>query len=317
MKERAVATGLFLVPFLYLAGVLLSLFSGVPIGVYFAFATCVAIALLLGLGGPTGQLVAVLLDLLLVGVVVASLLAAPRFGGLASALTAGVLIGLPFLLSSLAWRERSGLAHRTLALGLSIAAGTSLLATRAAVLAGTSPSDPTDFVQSFFTTNLDQLEGLVTLAFGGPGPDLPLQAVFDPWFTGLTALAVAGVLLLALRPRSGRDVPLPVAVSLTTTASVDTNGSLAEFSEAQRAVFRARSHDRPPTGAWPPGLDAVVLAAMVSSAFLGVAFEEPLLAPLDLVLGVVVALIALGVVGVTRPRRSRTATPPAPSPGRT
>ncbi|MCI4372711.1 MAG: hypothetical protein L3K02_03605, partial [Thermoplasmata archaeon] len=188
MNERALATGLFLLPFLYVAALILPMFPRSDLGVYFAFATCVAIALILGLGGATGQLVAVVLDILLVVLVIVALIAATTFGGLASELTAGVLVGLPFLISALAWRERSGLAHRTVALALAIALGTALLAAREAVVASATPASPTDFVQSFFTINVTQLQGLGTIAVGSAEPDLPLRAAFDPTFAALGAL---------------------------------------------------------------------------------------------------------------------------------
>ncbi len=296
MNERAVATGLFLLPFLYVAALVLPLFPQSDVGVYFAFGTCVAIALILGLGGATGQLIAVVLDLLLVVLVLVALVAVPTFGDLASQLTAGVLIGLPFLVSALAWRERPGLAHRTVALALAITVGTALLAARAAELGSSTAASATGFVQAFFTANLDQLQGLVTIAGGIAGPDLPLREGFDPNFAGLCAFAVGGVLLLALRPRTGAEEKLPVAATLGRSAPRGDADRLIPFSEPQRRTFENRSTTEPPTGAWPPGLDAVVLATLVGCGFLAVAFAAPLYAPLLLVIGIVAALAGVGFV---------------------
>ena len=302
MNERSVATGLFLLPFLYVAALVLSLFPVSDAGVYFAFATCLAISLILGLGGSTGQLLAVALDLLLVVLVVAALVAATTFGGLASQLTAGVLVGLPFLVSALAWRRRSGLAHRTVALAFAIGIGTTLLAAREVLQSATaSPPSPTDFVQAFFTTNLSQLQGLIGIASGAAEPDLPLRAAFDPTFAALCALAAGGVLLLALRPRTGRGEELPMAATLERGDRRRPTDRLIPFSEAQRRVFESRSADEPPTGAWPPGLGSVLAAAFASSAFVAVAFLSPFYAPLLVALSVAVLLFGVGVV-TWRPR---------------
>jgi len=301
MNERTFATGLFLLPFLYVAALVLSLFPVSDAGVYFAFGTCLAISLILGLGGSTGQLLAVALDLLLVVLVVAALVAATTFGGLASQLTAGVLVGLPFLVSALAWRRRSGLAHRTVALAFAIGIGTTLLAAREVLRSATSPSSPTDFVQAFFTTNLTQLQGLVGIASGAAEPDLPLRAAFDPTFAALCALAAGGVLLLALRPRTGRGEELPMAATLERVDRRRPTDRLIPFSGAQRRIFESRSADEPPTGAWPPGLGSVLAAAFASSAFVAAAFLSPLYAPLLVALSVAVLLFGVGVV-TWRPR---------------
>jgi len=295
MNERALATGLFLLPFLYVAALVLPLFPRGDVGVYFAFGTCLAIALILGLGGSTGQLVAVVLDLLLVVLVVLALVAANSFGDLASQLTAGVLVGLPFLVSALAWRERVGLAHRTVALALAIVVATALLAAREVVVSATLPAAPTDFVQAFFTTNLTQLQGLIAIASGSPEPNLPLRAVADPTFAALCALAVGGVLLLALRPRTGTDEKLPVAATLIAAGARSDVHRVIPFSEAQRRAFESRSSDEPPTGAWPPGLESVLAATLAGSALIVLAFLTPLYTPLILVLGVAAILAGVGL----------------------
>jgi hypothetical protein len=307
MNERAVATGLFLLPFLYIAALLLPLFPHTDFGVYFAFATCLAIALILGLGGSTGQLIAVALDIVLVVLVVAALVGATTFGGLASQLTAGVLIGLPFLVSALAWRERSGLAHRTLALAVAIAVGTALLAAREAVVNSTGPATSTNFVQAFFTVNVSQLGGLGAIAAGLSEPDLPLRSAFDPVFAALCALAAAGVLLLALRPRSGSEESLPVAATLGSLAPRSDVDRLIPFSEAQRRAFESRSSNQPPTGAWPPGLGSVFAAAFAAGGFVAAAFLLPLYTPLLLAVGV--AALLGGVGWVTARRGIRVARP--------
>jgi hypothetical protein len=295
MNERVVATGLFLLPFLYLAALVLPVFPASDLGVYFAFGTCVAIALILGLGGSTGQLVAVALDIVLVVLVVAALIGASALGGLASELTAGVLVGLPFLVSALAWRERSGVAHRTVALAVALTVGTALLAARQSVLSSGSGGTSTNFVQAFFTVNVTQAQGLVTIAAGVGGPDLPLRGAFDSGFAALSALAVGGVLLLILRPRSGLEEALPVAATIDGRVPRSRVDRLIPFSEAQRRVFESRSSNEPPTGTWPPGLGSVLAAAIVAVGFVAVAFATPLFTPLLLAIGVAGGLAAVGL----------------------
>jgi hypothetical protein len=305
MNERTVATGLFLLPFLYVAALVLPMFPRGDIGVFFAFATCLAIALILGLGGSTGQLVAVALDILLVALVVLALVASATFGDLASQLTAGVLIGLPFLVSALAWRERPGIAHRTVALALAITVGTALLAARAAAITAGTSSSPTGFVQSFFTTNLTQFQGLVSIASGSPEPDLPLRAVFDPTFAALCAIAAGGIFLLAIRPRTGSEEKLPVAASLVPGDGRRVVDRLIPFSEPQRRAFVSRSSNEPPTGAWPPGLGSVLLAALAAAAFIAIAFLTPFYTPLILAAGVAAVLAAVAVLSSRAPGLNR------------
>ncbi|MCI4343364.1 MAG: hypothetical protein L3J92_04520 [Thermoplasmata archaeon] len=309
MNERIVATGLFALPFVYLAALVLSQFPLTDVGLYFGFAACATIALLLGLGGSRGQLLAVFVDVALAIVVATALLAFSTFGGLASQLTVGVLVGLPFLASALSWRERSGPAHRTVALAVSIVIGTALLAARSAVLESGGGGRPADFVQAFFTVNVSQVQGLIRIATGGSEPGLPLRAVFDPTFDALCALAAAGVLLLALRPQSGSHERLPVAVSLEPTPIRSDVERLAPFSESQRLVFESRSSTVPPTGAWPPGLEAVALAALATTLFLSIAFATPLYAPL-LLAGGTAAVLLLVAVSSSRARVGGRLLPP-------
>jgi hypothetical protein len=295
MNERYVATGLFALPFVYLAGLVLVQFPLSDAGLYFGFAACATIAVLLGLGGARGQLIAVLVDVALAIVVATALIAFSAFGGLASQLTVGVLVGLPFLASALAWRDGAGVAHRAIALAVSIVIGTALLAARANVLLSGTASSPAAYVQAFFTVNVRQVQGLNAIATGGPEPFLPLRAVFDPTFTALCGLAVAGMLLLALRPQSGDHERLPVAVSLEARDPRSDPARMVPFSDAQRRAFGERSVTVPPTGAWPPGLEAVAVAAVVTTIFLAVAFVRPLEAPLALVGATGVGLFAVGV----------------------
>jgi hypothetical protein len=295
MNERIAATGLFALPFVYVAAVVLSQFPLAEFGLYFGFAACAAIALLLGLGGPRGQLLAVFVDVALAIVVATALIAFSTFGGLASQLTVGVLVGLPFLASALSWRDRAGPAHRTIALAVSIVIGTALLAARAAVLQSGAASNPSDFVQAFFTVNVSQVQGLLAIASGGSEPGLPLRAVFDPVFSALCALAAAGVLLLVLRPQSGAHEPLPVSVSLERPARTETVARLTHLSEAQRHALERRSTTLPPTGTWPPGLEAVAVAALAATGFLAVAFAAPLDAPLVVAVGTAAVLVGVAL----------------------
>ncbi|MCI4364536.1 MAG: hypothetical protein L3K10_00505 [Thermoplasmata archaeon] len=301
MNERTLATGLFLLPFLYVAARVVSLFPASALGVYFAVGLSLAIALMLARPEPSWQMVAVSLDITLAVLVAVSLLESKVVGDLASQLTVGVLIGLPFLVSALAWRERSGPAHRALALAFAIVIGTALLATREGGVATVHGDLPTNFVEAFFAANVNQIQGLADLVAGVANPNLPLRAVFDGTFAALCALAVAGVILVALRPRSGLDEPLPVAARMPVPSARGRVDRLVPFSSAQRAVFESRSPDEPPTGAWAPGLASIVFGAMVAGGFIAVAFATPLYTPLIVALGVT-AELELMLIAISRPR---------------
>jgi hypothetical protein len=295
MKERLVATGLCALPFLYVAALVLSLVPLVDFGVYLAFGLALAITALLGWGTPAAQLSAVALDVVLAVLVGGALAAYAWDGAFAGELTAGVLVGLPFLVSAMSWRPASGLAHRSVALGVAVVLGTGLLAAREAVLGLTTSPTPTAIVQAFFPANAAQLSGLAAVAGGLPEPSLPLRAAFDPVFVALGALAAGGIVLLALRPRSGSEEPLPVAPLLPGPARANAD-RLIPFSDAQLRTFGERSTVEPPTGAWPPGLASVFLAAVATTGFLAAVFAVPLYASLGLVLALVGLLLALGAV---------------------
>ncbi|MCI4373293.1 MAG: hypothetical protein L3K02_06600, partial [Thermoplasmata archaeon] len=126
--------------------------------------------------------------------------------------------------------------------------------------------------------------------------DLPLRAAFDPTFAALGALAVGGVLLLAWRPRSGTNEKLPVAATLDPGGRRNVPDHPLPFSEPQRRAFESRSRDEPPTGAWPPGLGSVLVAAVASSAFVVAAFLTPLYTPLIVAVGVAATLAGVGIV---------------------
>jgi hypothetical protein len=305
MNERTLATGLSLLPFLYVATVLLSLFVVSSPVVLLAFGLSVALSFVWGWAHlhEVGEAVGLSLVLaILIGELVAEAL---LLGDLAAQITTGILIGLPFVLLALAEGERASIARRTVALAGALVVGIGLLATRAAIDTSATGHSPTSFVEGFFRTNLTQLEGLISIATGTAAPGLPLREALDPTYAALSALAVVGVVLLVLRPRSGLEALLPVVPSRRRVGSL--TDRLTLFSGAQRAVFESRSHDEPPTGAWAPGLGAVVIAAIGAFALILAAYLTPLFALLFLTLGVAGILLVLGTIVARRAPATRAA----------
>ena len=308
MRERAVTALLASLPPLYLAALLLpSLASGAtPVAI--AFALTLAIAAGASRAAGRGRAIALLLTIALAIALGAAAADAGALGAVPDGIAAGVLLGLPWVASVYVWRPKEPLGVRAIAFGLATLLGLFYLAA-ASARGGPGPSlSASAFVSQLGATIVNEASGIASLFVFGPA-NPPVASLFDPAFALLTGLAMLGLLVLILRPQTGDEVPLPIALEMSIAPRAELS-PVYGFSPDQRAVFSERSRGAPPGTPWPPGIDAVVAAGIVTVAFVGVA----LVVPYDAVLGLTIALVALLAILVYTVARPAPFEPPEAPP---
>jgi len=298
VKERAIAAILLSLPPLYVTVVLLPSLASGDLAVAGAFAFTVLLAGSVARPGAAPWRITGLLAILFVAAIGVAAAAEGPAGPFPLALVAGALIGLPWVASVPTWRPRVPLGFRCLALGVIVLLGLLYLADAQALQNSGTCLNGGNFVSQLGATNVAQAQGLASLFLPGPLTP-PVAALFDPAFALLTGLALLGLLVLIVRPQTGEEAPLPIALRAGVAPEPDLP-ELYGFSPEQRAAYRQRSRADPPGVPWPPGLDAVVVAAFASALFVGIAFASPYYAVFAVVVGLVGAVVAV-LVATDRP----------------
>lgn len=272
MSVRPWTLLLLLAPFLYVAALLLPAFPGDEVAVLAAFAVCGFAAALSA--SPYAPLRAARTAVLIVLVVVVVATAAdPRLStGVGDELLSGLFLGVPIIAAVVAWRSEESLGVRLTAFGFALTWGVVLLATREHLVNGGSAINGPAFTSTFYQVNASQVTGLIGLLNGSGFTVLPIHDLFDGVYASLIGLSVLGILLDLVRPQTGLERALPIAVrpSREKAVSRDLRRPYG-FSAAQRAVFRERSPSEPSPTTWPPGLLAVAYGAGAASVFLLIA----------------------------------------------
>ena len=245
--------------------------------------------------GTWARATALAIHVLLLGVT-GVVLALPSGAGTAGGdLVSGILLGLPAVAFAVAGRSGEPLARRLLLYGIGLTWEVALLATRASLAASGDAVTGPSFAVTFSEVNSQQATGVADLVSGVGFTALPLHVLVDPALTALTAVALLGLLLYLVRPRTGAGRPLPFAPPPVRTGGPSRElASTYGFSPAQREVFRLRSEAEPPLTTWPPGLVPVVAASLAATVFLAVAVLVPQAALLGAVTGI--AAVAAGLV---------------------
>ncbi|MGI0128577.1 MAG: hypothetical protein ACREDE_04335 [Thermoplasmata archaeon] len=321
MIERPVAFTLLGLPFVWVFALLLPIFprAAWPL-VLLGWGACLGLAAAWTLRpsylGPWGWGILAVLFLLAAVVGLSS-----SFG---ANLAVGVMLGVPWIAVGYAARPSGALGVRFFGYGVALVAGLVLLATPGQVSATTGTVSAGDFLSGWLTVAFDQTQVLGGLVTGAATPAIPLNGFFDPVYAALAAGAVLGLMLVSVRPQTGRGAPLPIAIR--TSRNSDAGRVLDPaygFTAIQRAVFLERSSVEPPLTAWPPGLPSVLCGALAASVFLAASYLSPLWTVLASTIATAVVVLFLIVVvevpgflrvpsrpRLRRPRRSATATPP-------
>ncbi len=256
---------------------------------------------------------------LVLGFALAAYASSSVVGPYGGELLLGLLVGVPWILAAYVARPDEPVGVRFTVYGISIIFGLLLLAAAAARSGRTPETIATSIVAQFFGLAGQQFQVFGGLLNGATAPALPLNGLFDAAYAALTAVSLAGLVLVVVRPQTGERTPLPVAVRAFREAESEKElPAEFGFSPGQRAAFRDRSLGESPLLTWPPGLEPIFYGAAAAIGFLGAAYLEPKWAVLG---GVVAVAVATGwfLWAVERPmaappvRVERAPTPPPPS----
>lgn len=289
MNGRVVAAVLLSLPPLYVTANVIG-----PLGQH-SVAAPIALLVVVGLSlaaiDVRGWTYALLLAVALLVAITVAFAAAGPSDALPLGLVAGALLGLPWFAAAQTWRAGTPLGGRVVAFGTSTLLGLVYLATGQSLGGPGASWSPSDFTSALATSTIHEAQGIASLFVFGPTSP-PVASFFDPIFATLTGLGTLALLLALVRPQTGEEVPLPIELWGPATAEADL-APVYGFSPEQLAVFRSRSRAEAPGDPWPPGLDSVVAAGLVTGLFLGAAIVTPYYAVAGLVL---VLVAAVGVV---------------------
>ena len=104
MNERPVAAVLALLPFAYVAAVVLPSFPAQDLGVGFAFVMSVVIGILSAMPSPRAQEIGAWVGIGLAIIIGVTFSEIQMFGDLGAQLAAGVLLGMPWIAVAYVWR---------------------------------------------------------------------------------------------------------------------------------------------------------------------------------------------------------------------
>jgi len=213
-------------------------------------------------------------------------------GGVGSAVWVGMVAAAPLVLLLISTHPERGPGGRLAALQISLLDALTMLAARQFFVTGSTSVSTTNLLIGYLGTVHAQLVGLGTLVSGGSTSSLPLASVNDPVFVLLAGLALVTTIVSALRPMTGRGVPLPTvpgAASSSSPPDPEVAGTSASF----REVLRSRSRpEGAPKGEFPD-LPAFVVAVVAAAIFLALLYTLPAWALLLTVLGTLVGVSVL------------------------
>ncbi|MGA8711313.1 MAG: hypothetical protein WB786_08850 [Thermoplasmata archaeon] len=296
MSDRLWIAALLYPAPLYAGLLVLAHFAGGGLGLAVGFLLTVGFGTVTGLGlirFPVwvwlGRLVLVLLVLLAL-----TFELGPGGGGWLD-LAAGVVIGSPFLWLEYAWRDASTPAARVVALQSTFVLGLICLASGAS---GTSGSGGWPFFEAFGNVLLLQIQGLAALLGGVIPSGIPLEATLDVTYAALGGVALLGVMLSGISPRTALEEPLPWSwlPGPHSRARAPTAVEIVGLRPGQRDVLESRTLPLSPSSVLAPGLGSLLVTAALIVGFVALAVAAPSYALLVLVLASVGALVAVALV---------------------
>lgn len=296
--ERWVARALVVLPFAYLLAVVAPAFPFGTVGVALGIGVALVVTVLFESPAyrPRDAGFAALSVLFATTAVALALPGAVHDAGWD--LLAGIVLVAPVLFASVAWRSDEPLGFRLVGFGFAVLWGVAILAARELLSASGQAVTGVTFVGAFARANALQESGLAGLLLGTGYRSLPIGSAADPVFAALLAGALLGLLLATVRPQTGQGAPLPLAARVLRPVT-DAPGRLARYglSDAQREAFRARSTSAAPLTAWPPGIPALLVAAVATGVFLATSVAVPSGALLALALGMGAGAAAVVLLG--------------------
>lgn len=298
MTERP-WTALFLYPAPLYAGLLvLSDFWGGGVGLPIGFAVTAAVGSVTAVGLLRRALWVWVARLATTFLVLIPLALVPTGGGLALDLAAGAFLASPLLWVEYAWKDGVTAGARVVALELVFLVGIVSLATVSVPQASAPGSAGYSFFYAFAQVLVGQLQGVAALLTGGAPTAVPLESALDVVYVALAALALGGCLVSWLVPRSGREEPLPWSWTgpTPTVERSESDENELGLRPGQREALAGRTLPVSPSTILPPGFGAVISAVLLVTAFIVLAVGLPSLTLFILALGVILGLIAVGLV---------------------
>jgi hypothetical protein len=309
--------------FLYLSGLLVSGYTDWTALSALGF-VLVPLLLLVGLIPLYGPLIE-LFGFVFVGVVATVGTINEALGGGGLDFAAGLLLASPIMLGAWAWTPSRSAPARLLGLGLALLDGLMLLSTLHLIQANVpGTEDPLTLFFFYTLTNVLQACGLAGFLNVAPAActtvsQLPLRDIVDPVFVLLAGIALLGVLIPILSPRTARG-------------GVGEAEGFREFEESSRLradlpvspdMMRGLARRTPPRASpslAPPGSGSLLSACFLVLLFVAFAIDDPSTLLLPTLLLLMVGLLTL--LAVTRPPLSSrrpaglaaTAQPPLPAP---
>jgi hypothetical protein len=299
--------------FLYLSGLLVSGYRAWD-GLSALGFLLVPILLLIGLVPLYGPLVE-LFGFVAVGVIATLGTINQALGGAGLDFAAGLLLASPIMLGAWAWTPSRSAPARLLGLGLALLDGLMLLSTLHLIAVNTPGSvDPVTLFFFYTITNILQACGLAGFLNVAPSActtisQLPLRDIVDPVFVLLAGVALLGVLVPILSPRTARG-------------GVGESEGFREFAESSRLradlpvsqdMVRGLARRTPPRtspGLAPPGSGSLLAACFLVVGFVAFAIDDPAGLLFPTMIGLLTALCILLVV--SRPARAVVGLPGLP-----
>lgn len=286
--DRTWFASLILLPPVYTVAIILPLFPADAYGVWLGATLTIIIGLISVSTSKVVQEIAALLLIVLAFLAVAGLAGGGAFAAFGIGVADGALIGLPFVVGAYVWRAGEPVLNRIVAFQVTLLLVLMLLATRVAfVSAGAAVTEPS-FISEFVSINTQQLNSLGALVQGLSYPGLPLSQFSDPVFLATGLLAFAGLLLVIVRPQTGRESELPTTPYSELERYRPAEATVQLLSWSQRELLDRRSRPAGPPDRWLPGVAPLLAAAIVTGLGLGLAFVIPtyfLLLTVVLILG--------------------------------
>lgn len=319
-EERGLSLFLVAPAFVYLLALLVSGYTGWD-GASVAGFVIIPLLLAIGLIPLWGPFIELLGFVAVTVIALSAGLSSPG-GSVIIDFAAGILLGSPFLLGSWAWTPGRSAPGRLIGLGVALLEGIILLAALRLITANGEVENATYLFYNYTAANLYQicgLAGFLNVVPAGVCPSnlsqLPLRDLVDPIFVLLAGIALLGVLVPVLSPRTARGVAGDAASFEEYEASSRVRADLALSPEMMRGLA-TRTPPRTSPGLAPPGATALALSAGIVLVFVTVAVNAagavlfPTMVSLLLVMGVVLYLGRQGTGNVGAPTGRPVATGP-------
>jgi hypothetical protein len=287
---------------LYAAALVLVALHGAGPGLFLGFAAVLGFGAVVGFG-ILRHPVWILLGTGLVAIAILLPLALRTTSAVGLGFASGAVVALPLLAIGVVWRESAPAAARVVGLEAILALGLWWIAAVGDLSSESGPAGLA-FLRALWSVATGQADGLGALLRGGSPTSMPLATAFDPIYMGLGILAIGGLLLSWVVPRTALGEPLPWSWARP-AAEPPTSGAPDDLDRlglrpGQLEALATRTPPTPPRTEVTPGFRSLVAAALAALAFVGLAATSAPSAPLALAVG---AAVAVGAVIYVLARR--------------